>query len=208
MDNICPNNMPLHCNKFGSTVREQRETLGKSLRDVSEAVGVDLSLLSKWERGERRPTEADVSRLASALNLEVRALQVAWLTDTILSSAGDREQALEALRAATAYVEQTPLDRRTISRTIRQLAVLLRPISVIRRAWLFGSFARGDARRGSDIDLMVEYTPDSHVSYIDQFAIAASLQQTLGFKVDIVERGMLKDFAEASARNDLKLIYE
>jgi predicted nucleotidyltransferase len=55
---------------------------------------------------------------------------------------------------------------------------------------------------------MVEYTPDSHVSYIDQFAIAASLQQTLGFKVDIVERGMLKDFAEASARNDLKLIYE
>lgn len=66
--------MPPRCNKFGSTVREQRETLGKSLRDVSEAIGVDLSLLSEWERGERRPTEADVSRLASALNLEVRAL--------------------------------------------------------------------------------------------------------------------------------------
>ncbi|MBU3742403.1 MAG: helix-turn-helix domain-containing protein [Candidatus Kapabacteria bacterium] len=200
--------MPLHSNKFGSTVREQRETLGKSLREVSEASGVDLSLLSKWERGERRPTEADASKLASALNLEVRALRVEWLTDTILSAAGDREQALEALRAATAYVEQTPLDQNTISQTTRQLAALLRQITVIRRAWLFGSFARGDARRGSDIDLMVEYTPDSHVSYIDQFAIAETLQQALGIKVDIVERGMLQDFAEASARNDLKLIYE
>jgi predicted nucleotidyltransferase len=53
---------------------------------------------------------------------------------------------------------------------------------------------------------LVEYYPHVKVSYLDQFAIADSLQASLGRKVDIVERGMLKDFAEKTAIKDMKLI--
>ena len=191
---------------LGTAIRTRRKALGKPLREVAESVGVDLSLLSKWERGERQPCEADLDSLASSLNIEIQILRMAWLTDTVLITVGDDSLALAALRSAAGYLEITPMSRSEHQRIVHQLRKLVRQHSVIKRAWLFGSFARGDAKHGSDIDLLVEYYPNVKVSYLDQFAIADSLQASLGRKVDIVERGMLKDFAEKTAIKDMKLI--
>ena len=125
----------------------------------------------------------------------------------MLITLGNDSLALPALRSATEYLEIIPMSRSEHQRIVRQLRKLVRQHSVIKRAWLFGSFARGDAKHGSDIDLMVEYDPNIKVSYLDQFAIADSLRTSLGRKVDIVERGVLKDFAEKTAIKDMKLIY-
>ena len=55
---------------------------------------------------------------------------------------------------------------------------------------LFGSHIRGEARRGSDLDLLVEFaTPPSLLEYIE---IEEYLSDLLGVKVDLVHRGGLK----------------
>ena len=76
------------------------------------------------------------------------------------------------------------------------------------KAWLFGSFARGEATPESDVDILVEF---DHSSPIGLFAYARmwrELQDCLGREVDLVEEGTLKPFAVESANRDKKLVYE
>ena len=76
------------------------------------------------------------------------------------------------------------------------------------KAWLFGSFARGEETEDSDVDLLVEF---DHSTPIGLFAYARmwrELQELLGRKVDLVENGMLRPAAEASARRDRRIVYE
>lgn len=49
---------------------------------------------------------------------------------------------------------------------------------------VFGSFARGDARPDSDLDLLVDMAPDR--SLLDTVALIQELESTLGRKVDVV----------------------
>ena len=76
------------------------------------------------------------------------------------------------------------------------------------KAWLFGSYARGEETSESDVDILVEF---DHSSPIGLFAYARmwrELQERLGLDVDLVEEGTLKPFAVESANHDKKLIYE
>ena len=52
------------------------------------------------------------------------------------------------------------------------------------KASLFGSFARGDARPGSDLDLLVEMEPGR--SLLDLVRLERELEEALGLKVDVV----------------------
>ena len=76
------------------------------------------------------------------------------------------------------------------------------------KAWLFGSYARGEETPESDVDILVEF---DHSSPIGLFAYARmwrELQERLGLGVDLVEEGTLKPFAIDSANRDKKLVYE
>ena len=76
------------------------------------------------------------------------------------------------------------------------------------KAWLFGSYARGEETPESDVDLLVEF---DHSSPIGLFAYARmwrELQERLGCDVDLVEDGTLLPFAVESANRDKKLVYE
>ncbi|OFX51217.1 MAG: hypothetical protein A2046_07755 [Bacteroidetes bacterium GWA2_30_7] len=77
----------------------------------------------------------------------------------------------------------------------------------IAKAWIFGSFARGDYNNYSDIDLMVKYNNPEKVSLFDFAEIAYLLEQKIKIKVDLVEEGYIKPFAWETAKNDIKLIY-
>ena len=192
---------------FADLLRNHREALGLPLRAVAQTMGVDTSLVSKWERGERKPLRADVDKLARVLKADRKQLLVAWLRDAVVYAAGDDELALDALKAAESQVAFNVLGKAAMEKTITRLKELLKDQPLIKRAWLFGSFARKEARLGSDIDLMVEYHPRMKVSYFDQFGIAEVLADALGRKVDVVEKGMLKDFAARTAEKDMTLIH-
>ena len=76
------------------------------------------------------------------------------------------------------------------------------------RAWLFGSYSRGEETADSDIDILVDYDKTSKLSLLKICGIMNDLEDILGKKVDMVENGRLKEFALSSANRDKILIYE
>ncbi len=76
------------------------------------------------------------------------------------------------------------------------------------RAWLFGSFARGEERPGSDVDLLVAYDDDADVSLFTIGGIYSDLRRLLNREVDLVEEGTLRPWAIDRVNNDKRLIYE
>lgn len=76
------------------------------------------------------------------------------------------------------------------------------------RAWLFGSYSRGEETADSDIDILVDYDKSNTLSLLSICKIITDLEDLLGKKVDLVENGRLKDFAITSVNNDKILIYE
>lgn len=78
----------------------------------------------------------------------------------------------------------------------------------IEKAWLFGSYARGEERDDSDVDILVIFDPKEHVSLLTHIKIQYALEDKLGKKVDLITDGTLLPFAEETASKDKKLIYE
>lgn len=78
----------------------------------------------------------------------------------------------------------------------------------ISKAWLFGSYSRGEETSNSDIDLLVEYTDSDSISLFTISRIATALRKLTGRTVDLVERDRLLSFASKSAEQDKILIYE
>ena len=76
----------------------------------------------------------------------------------------------------------------------------------VRRAWMFGSYARGEQREDSDIDILVGFDPT--VGLFKYAAIYTDLKELLGCEVDLVQEGALKPYATATADRDKILIYE
>ena len=56
---------------------------------------------------------------------------------------------------------------------------------------IFGSFARGDNKKGSDIDILVEFKEAP--SLLTLIKLENNLSEILGVKVDLVTTGALKN---------------
>lgn len=78
----------------------------------------------------------------------------------------------------------------------------------IEKAWIFGSYSRGEETKDSDIDILVRFAKDANITLFKYVSIADALQKLLHKKIDLVEEGQLKDFAKNSAEQDKILIYE
>lgn len=79
----------------------------------------------------------------------------------------------------------------------------------IKKAWVFGSFSRGEERQDSDVDILVQYDRTSQpVGLFTIVRIKQQLESIVGRNVDLVEDGTLMPFAEDSANQDKILIFE
>ena len=78
----------------------------------------------------------------------------------------------------------------------------------IEKAWIFGSYARAEEDTKSDIDILVNFIPNEKVTLFKYIHIVNDLQTLTGKKIDLVENGQLKKFAEQSVENEKVLIYE
>ena len=76
------------------------------------------------------------------------------------------------------------------------------------KAWLFGSFARGEEREDSDVDILVKFDRTLPIGLFAYVRMNRKLEERLGRKVDLVEEGTLRPAAQITANRDLKVIYE
>ena len=77
------------------------------------------------------------------------------------------------------------------------------------KAWLFGSFARGEERPTSDVDIL--FVPDRSgkpFTLLTMGGMYMDLTRLLGREVDLIEDGSLRPYAAETADRDKILIYE
>lgn len=74
------------------------------------------------------------------------------------------------------------------------------------RAWLFGSVARGEAKRGSDVDILVDldYAQPIGLQFV---AMQMEIQRLLSKPVDLVSSGGLSPFVQPFIEAEKQLIY-
>jgi uncharacterized protein len=76
----------------------------------------------------------------------------------------------------------------------------------IGRVRLFGSYARGNARADSDVDLVVTFFRKK--SLLDLIRIEEELSQRLNTKVDLVTEDSLSAYIQERVFNEAKVIYD
>ncbi|MBR6716209.1 MAG: nucleotidyltransferase domain-containing protein [Prevotella sp.] len=76
------------------------------------------------------------------------------------------------------------------------------------KAWLFGSYSRGEQRPWSDVDILVQYDRRKPIGLLKIAEMKVDLEDLLGCEVDLVEDGLLRPWVVESVNRDRKLIYE
>jgi predicted nucleotidyltransferase len=70
---------------------------------------------------------------------------------------------------------------------------------------VFGSYARGEATKASDVDLLVKFSKPIGWAF---YGIAEDLETALGRKVDLATDRMIGKYIRESVMRDLQIIYE
>ena len=97
--------------KIGEIIRERREQKGFLLRQVAAKLDIDNAILSKIERGERKPTRDHILKLADILELNTEELLIQFLSDKIAYEIADEEVATQTLRLAEKKVNYLKLSK-------------------------------------------------------------------------------------------------
>lgn len=192
---------------FGETIRDLRKERKLPLRAVSEALGIDMAILSKIERRQRKASRQLVLKIAFYYQVDQNRLLVAWLSDNLSEVIQEEDYAMEALQVAEEkikYSRKAAPDRRQI---IDRLVDFFRSDGRVSKVWIFGSFARGNFLSNHDIDLMVRYSDKASGTLFDYSDIKFKLENLLEQKIDIVEEGYVQPFAIESVNRDKILIY-
>ena len=74
--------------------------------------------------------------------------------------------------------------------------------------YLFGSYARGDAGRNSDIDLLIHFDFESMPTGIEYFDMWGQLEKLMKKKIDFVSSRKLSSRVKEEVERDKILIYE
>ncbi len=194
--------------KFGELIRSLREKEGYPLRKVAAFLDIDQAILSKIERGQRKPNRKQVLKLAEFFNYDKKELLVSYLSDRVIYEIGDNEYAKEALKVAEQKLEYRKTQIPDRKETVKKIANKLSHFSKIGRAWVFGSFARNEEDFNSDIDLMIEVPDRTNFSLFDLADIQYQLEDIIRRKIDVVMKNAVKPEIMERIKPDLTLIYE
>lgn len=79
-----------------------------------------------------------------------------------------------------------------IKKKLKELEPLLREKFKVKRIGVFGSYLRGEEKKTSDIDILVEFEETADLSLLDFINLEGYLSKELGISVDLVEKTALK----------------
>ena len=103
--------------------------------------------------------------------------------------------------------KSTANTNRQDSQTLQKVLAEYFKTQPVLKAWLFGSFARGEETPLSDVDILVVLDPSQPIG-LKFFGMWNDLEQLLDRSVDLVTESSLADFARDSVERDKILIYE
>lgn len=86
-------------------------------------------------------------------------------------------------------------------------------INVMRRnqiefAALFGSRTKGTARKNSDYDILIQFSPNARVGLFKYQEIENEVSSTLGEKVDLITVGGIDKYIKDEVFKTMKVIYD
>jgi uncharacterized protein len=93
------------------------------------------------------------------------------------------------------------MDRQEIIAKLRENETALRARGVAHAA-LFGSYARGDNRSDSDIDILIDIAPQAPVGLWEYIDITQYLEDLFSSPVDVANRGHLKSHVRPAAERE------
>ncbi len=71
---------------------------------------------------------------------------------------------------------------------------------------IFGSMARGEAKKKSDIDLIVRFS--TRKSLLDIVRLERELSESLGWKVDLLTEAAISPYLREKIMKELRVVYE
>jgi predicted nucleotidyltransferase len=199
-------NITFTMESFGQKIRKLREEKKLPLHKVADYLEIDQAILSKIEREKRNANRKLVLKFASYFEFSEEELLISWLSDKILYNLEEEDLAKEALQLAEekiVYKSFQKIDKKLVITTINNI---VGKFKTIQKAWLFGSFVRGDDKPQSDIDIAIK--KEENFSYFDLAEIKNDLENQLKRKVDIGFIDSFKPYILKHIKPDLKLIYE
>ena len=114
---------------------------------------------------------------------------------------------LEVTKIVPIFAKRNKMQKMSIQVMSSQIANYLKTQPVL-KAWIFGSFARGEETKDSDVDILILPDKTQHFSLFTLSGMYEDLKEILGCEVDLITDGGLMPFARESADRDKILIYE
>ncbi len=94
----------------------------------------------------------------------------------------------------TMTVEQALAELRRHRRRLSELGV--------RHVAVFGSFARGEAGPGSDLDILISLDPERRIDLFAYAGIALAIEEILGRRIDMANHARLRPHVRPSVERD------
>jgi predicted nucleotidyltransferase len=194
---------------LGDLLRRLRMEQKLPLRKVAAFLDLDVAILSKMERGERKLNKDIVLKLAEIYHHDPDELVIMYLSEKILYEIGDEELALKSLLAAEGEVRyRTRPKELTREEVMSKFKDYFETQTWASKAWLFGSLARGDNTPDSDIDICIDVPNGVTFTLFDLAEIQEQLQIISNKKVDVVMIGGLRPAMKERIEKEMILIYE
>ena len=138
--------------KLGDRLRRLRLEQKLPLRKVAALLDMDVAILSKMERGERKLNKEQVLKLAEIYQHDPEELVIMYLSEKILYEIGDDPLAFQGLMAAESEIRYRARPKElTKEEVISMFKSYFASNPKVIKAWVFGSFARNEMRAESDI---------------------------------------------------------
>ncbi len=102
------------------------------------------------------------------------------------------------------FVIMEPYMKITLEQTQTKIVPILKAAGVS-FAGIFGSYARGEAKPESDLDVLVKFS--SRKTLLEFIRLERRLSEMLGVKVDLVTEEFLSPYIRPNVLRDLKVLY-
>ncbi|NND31067.1 MAG: helix-turn-helix domain-containing protein [Saprospiraceae bacterium] len=150
-------------NSISDRLSEWRQSQGKTVQQMAGLTGIDQALISKYENGNRLPSEKHVERLAVAMDLPLQELRKLLLAEKIAQIIEYEPNAAEILIAAESRIEYLRSSRAlTVSEIEPSTLAKLEELDRLRDNWIKSKPKTGIQLEKLKEYFSVQYTYDSN----------------------------------------------